>query len=262
MPFLKDPGYAKVQIGVYIAALEDTMARVSLDNDDAEMLGPSTRSTTSNKSANTLQPVAKRATTKWRRSRPKRRKRILNDLQVSDSIVTGTAFNQADFQWSIQQAITRSIVLLHIRYDIYHTIQPHIFHRGQLVDLDDDIPELQIPEVLPIRDEDRLMLFLNSELGEGNTGVVHGGVLEIVSVKRHCRMEVAAKLSFSDAQIERLRDEWEMHEHLMSSGVKGIPALLGGFYDPNSNSTPLCLLMNYAGVSLQRSGVTITSVQR
>src|ERR1700729_4073642 len=32
IPFLKDPGYGKVQIGIYITALEDALQRMALDS--------------------------------------------------------------------------------------------------------------------------------------------------------------------------------------------------------------------------------------
>lgn len=32
VPFLKDPGYGKVQIGIYIIALEDALQRITLDS--------------------------------------------------------------------------------------------------------------------------------------------------------------------------------------------------------------------------------------
>lgn len=33
MPFLRDPGYGKLQIGIYIAAIEDALARHRLEKD-------------------------------------------------------------------------------------------------------------------------------------------------------------------------------------------------------------------------------------
>jgi hypothetical protein len=113
--------------------------------------------------------------------------------------------------------------------------------------------------------DERLLLYLNSELGQGATGVVHGGILEVedMSGRKRSRLDIAAKLSFTDAQRDRLQQEWSVYMHLTMEGIQGIPTLLGIFYDPELEDTsPLCLLMCYAGLSLQRSGRSITSAQR
>jgi hypothetical protein len=91
---------------------------------------------------------------------------------------------------------------------------------------------------------------------------VHGGVLEIETEDTRSRLNVAAKLSFSDEQRERLHGEWSVHMFLTSRGVKGIPTLLGIFYDPEVETAPLCLLTCDAGVSLRKSSKSITSAQR
>lgn len=155
-------------------------------------------------------------------------------------------------------------MFFHLYYDIYDTINPEIFHRVPAVDPEE---EDATPEpaklVSSVSQGERLLLFLNSELGQGATGVVHGGVLEVESSRKSSRLNIAAKLSFTDAQRERLQQEWSVYMHLTTEGVEGIPTLLGIFYDPElEDASPLCLLMCHAGVSLQRSGMSITSVQR
>lgn len=79
---------------------------------------------------------------------------------------------------------------------------------------------------------------------------------------RRSRLHIAAKLSFSDEQREGLQREWFVRMYLTSQGVKGIPTLLGIFYDPDVETAPLCLLSCHAGVSLQRRGASITTHQR
>jgi hypothetical protein len=109
------------------------------------------------------------------------------------------------------------------------------------------------------------LLYLNSKLGQGATGVVHGGVLEVEdsSDRKSSRLDIAAKLSFTDMQRERLQQEWSVYMHLTMEGIQGIPTLLGLFYDPElEDRSPLCLLTCYAGLSLRRSGQSITSIQR
>lgn len=153
-------------------------------------------------------------------------------------------------------------MLLHLRYDIYGTINPQVYHRAPVVGSDDERTPERAPIISDVPPDARLLLFLNSELGQGNTGVVHGGVLEVEAEHKKSWLAVAAKLSFSDEQRDRLQEEWSIHMHLTLEGVEGIPPLLGIFHDPDIVASPLCLLTCHAGVSLARSGQSITSAQR
>ena len=48
-----------------------------------------------------------------------------------------------------------------------------------------------------------------------------------------------------------------------SEGIQGIPITLGIFYDPElQDKTPFCLLMSFVGVSLRKSGLSVTVAQR
>lgn len=152
--------------------------------------------------------------------------------------------------------------MLHLCYNIYHTINPQVFHRAPVTDSDDDHTPEPPPPVSAVTKDASLVLILNSVLGQGNTGVVHGGVLKIEADNKNSQLDVAAKLSFSDKQRERLQAEWSVHMYLTSLGINGIPTLLGIFYDPEVETAPLCLLTCFAGISLQKSGKSITSAQR
>jgi len=92
---------------------------------------------------------------------------------------------------------------------------------------------------------------------------VHGGLLEVESGHNSSRLDIAAKLSFSEQQRDHLQQEWSVYTHLTSEGVEGIPTALGIFYDPElQDRAPLCLLMSHVGVSLRSSGMSISSAQR
>lgn len=153
-------------------------------------------------------------------------------------------------------------MLVHIFYDIYDTTRPQIYRRAPITDSDDERTPEPAPIVNDAPPDARLLLFLNSELGQGNTGVVHGGILEVEAENKKSRLHVAAKFSFSDEQRDRLQEEWSIHMYLTLEGVEGIPSLLGIFYDPEMLASPLCLLTCHVGVSLAQSGQSITSVQR
>jgi len=154
----------------------------------------------------------------------------------------------------MRQGVSRNFLLLHLHYDIYDTVNPQIYHRVPIADSEDEkTPEL--PTIVDVvQQDDRLLLFLTSKLGEGSTGVVHGGVLEVETQHRKSRLAIAAKLSFTEDQRERLQNECLVHMHLTEAGVQGIPPILGIFYDPEIAAAPLCLLTCHAGVSLEKVG--------
>jgi hypothetical protein len=185
---------------------------------------------------------------------------MINDPEVCLCLYFTTEAHR--HQWCIQQAVSRDYLLLHLCYDIYGTINPQVYRRAPIVDSDDERTPERAPIINDVPPDARLLLFLNSELGQGNTGVVHGGVLEVETEQKTSWLAVAAKLSFSDEQRDRLQEEWSIHMHLAVEGVEGIPPLLGIFHDPDIVVSPLCLLTCHAGVSLARSGQSITSAQR
>jgi hypothetical protein len=69
IPFLKDPGYGKVQIGIYITALEDALRRFTLDN-------------LSDSSGTRKKPAKKRPATNNSGGRSKKRQRTIYDPEV------------------------------------------------------------------------------------------------------------------------------------------------------------------------------------
>lgn len=97
--------------------------------------------------------------------------------------------------------------------------------------------------------EDCLSIVLTSEIGNGGTGVVLGGQLEVKATKGLAPLDVVVKLAFNHVQRDSLRNEYEIYRQLCSKGVvKGIPTALGFFDD--SEGGPSALVMSFAGVSL------------
>lgn len=135
-----------------------------------------------------------------------------------------------------------------------------MFHRGARAHLD-EMGSRRTSPVTPVARDDRLLLFLTSEIGRGATGVVHGGTLEIESEHRRSSVNIVAKLAFTSSQQARLAQEWSVYTHLALNGVQGIPTLLGIFHDVERDNGPSCVLMRHAGTSLRRAS-PISSVQR
>jgi hypothetical protein len=163
------------------------------------------------------------------------------------------------FKWTMQQALSRHILLLHIKYDIYDSIRPAIFYRGCRVNSNNAglVSPPTTPATVFPKDE-RLLLVLTSELGQGATGVVHGGILQVESEHKISKLEIAAKLAFNDEQQEALVFESSIYLHLAREGVDCIPTILGSFHDVEEDG-PSCLLMSRNGKSLQDRGTSIST---
>lgn len=90
---------------------------------------------------------------------------------------------------------------------------------------------------------------LTSDLGEGGTGIVHGGQLFVNTGGDEVALNIAVKLSFNNDQQDMLRDEYLCLSELHSRGVAGIPTVLG-YYDSIDENGPTMLVMLNAGVDL------------
>jgi len=307
VPRLSHPGYGKVQIGIYLEALEDAFLRNELDKakPDADGTphgdaddpgdkdkGPPGSGDTDGGPSNAKRkefddnpgPQSKKPRGSKRggnsgggkKSAGDRRKNVSSKQKPTDGedggpgpdtevrVVTHSFgicahLYHDGFKWTIQQALSRPVLLLHIKYNIYDSIRPAIFYRGARVNSNND--GIVTPPTTPATafpKDVRLLLFLTSELGEGATGVVHGGILQVESEHKISTLEIAAKLAFTDEQQAALVAESFIYTHMAEEGIKCIPTVLGYFHDADEDG-PSCLLMSHSGKSLQDRGTTIST---
>jgi hypothetical protein len=159
----------------------------------------------------------------------------------------------------MQQALSRYVLLLHIKYDIYDSIRPAIFYRGCRVNSNNDgVPTPPTTPTTVFPKDVCLLLILTSELGEGATGMIHGGILQVESEHKISTLEIAAKLAFTDEQQEALAFESSIYSHMAEEGINCIPTILGSFHDVEEEG-PSCLLMSRNGKSLQDRGMSIST---
>ncbi|KAF5386089.1 hypothetical protein D9615_002184 [Tricholomella constricta] len=94
------------------------------------------------------------------------------------------------------------------------------------------------------------LLTITSKLGAGATGDVHSASLKFQASTGETVLfsDAVVKLAFDSEQRERMRNEFEVYEHLNSSGVEGIPTIFGLFKDVESEA--LALVMNNVGTSV------------
>lgn len=141
-----------------------------------------------------------------------------------------------------------------MRYGIYDSVNPDLFHRLSGTHSDEEVatPDLELSRDARSIDLDPPVLVLASELGQGGTGMVHGGYLEMRTETGTSRLEIAAKLAFDEDAKVRLVDEWRVYKLLSVQDVKGIPTMLGIFQDSaEPQIMPTCLVTTFAGKSLR-----------
>lgn len=145
---------------------------------------------------------------------------------------------------------------------MYDSIHPALFSRGSReANTSYGLCTPPISPSRPTKENNRLEVFLTSEVGERAGGVLHEGVVEVEFEKKSTSFDVSAKLAFTSQQQRKLARELSMYTLMESKRVKGIPTVIGIFHEVETNG-PLCLIISHAGQSLYKSRTCITSRQR
>jgi hypothetical protein len=268
----ENPGYGKLQVGIYVAAIQDTIARYKqqLDNtarpknsDDDDSFGGD----------NDNDDGGHEGDREHRKDRSGggRRDDLGNsghalemkgrtgkkDPAVDESIAVCLLElckppHEPDYEYQIiQVANSRNVVLLFLRYDIYDSPIPATFFRSApiMAGTKFPTPPLSPRDISTCGLDECLPIVLTSEIGHGATGIVHGGTLQLESVDGSVPLDIVVKLAFHNEQRHALRDEYEVYRNLRSKGVlRGITTVLGFFDDCEGG--PCALVMLYAGASL------------
>jgi hypothetical protein len=95
-----------------------------------------------------------------------------------------------------------------------------------------------------------VIITLRTTIGSGATGVLYDSTLQVHTIKAGLlSQEIVVKIAFEATQRSRMRHEYDMYQHLASSGVEGcIPRVYGLFEDVEGGAT--ALLMNHVGKTL------------
>jgi hypothetical protein len=145
-------------------------------------------------------------------------------------------------------AENRDVIWLYLQYGIYDSPVPATLIRSASSE--------QSPSPTSVRRryrlEECLTIVATSEIGDGATGVVLRGTLQV----EECRsLDVAIKLALSDEQREALRSEYAIYSKLRMKGVcTGIVTLFGLFEDVEGTCS--ALVMSYAGEPLSTVSVS------
>ncbi|GLB43189.1 hypothetical protein LshimejAT787_1300900 [Lyophyllum shimeji] len=136
-----------------------------------------------------------------------------------------------------EHAASRSLALLEIRYGVYNSPAPASFVRSKTKKRKSYGPD------------EYFSLVLTSEIASGATGIAHEAQLKVLVGGSTRSLGVVVKLSFKLEQLERLRHEVSIYEHLAARGVReGIPFVFGLFEDTETDT--LALVMSHVGECL------------
>jgi hypothetical protein len=301
VPFLKDPGYGKLQIGIYIAAIEDALARHRLEKHLAARVSPPDGDEgqdpggTGHDSSDDSDDDDENHDND--QHMPKRRRMCDQDGQsATDPNLLDVSTPKCQFvgpvmltevllrkpQWAMWQARSENGLAIHLAYGEYNSIHPALFDRlGNRGDGRLDLHGLLTPPTSPLNSPansspfspltlssptakkgELLALFLTSEIGLRTSGVLHSGVAEVDVGQQTASLKVTAKLAFVKKHQAKLFHELSVYNHLASKDTKGIPPVLGIFHNARDNG-PYCLVLRDAGLSIHdRSDASISISQR
>ncbi|KII83382.1 hypothetical protein PLICRDRAFT_180464 [Plicaturopsis crispa FD-325 SS-3] len=279
VPRLREPGYTKVQVGLILAALADNFDRLRVDpdyvpdpnpfdlhpgdpkgdgndpDDDDDNGGPDRKKP--------RRPAPKKKGGPSTKRRGRQRKGAKDDLGEGGEPRQDDA-NDADRQWMIEQTLSpsRIALLVHLHYDVFDSTKAAIFHRGARVnDITDEILTPPSSPVTAFAKDERLLLVLESELGRGSAGMVHGSELVVEDGEKESCLDVVTKLAFTKDEQTALLNESSVYRHLALHGVEGVPTLLGEWHD-RDDTGPSCLLLHDAGESVTDCETELSPDQR
>lgn len=140
-----------------------------------------------------------------------------------------------------EEVSSRSLALIRIQHHHFNSPAPASFFRANL-------PEPAGKSVY--EPHEYFYLTITSKLAAGATGDTHAATIELLSTngESYTLDKVVVKLAFERDQRKRMRHEFEVYEHLKSSGVAGIPHIFGLLEDVESDT--LALVMNNVGTCL------------
>lgn len=161
----------------------------------------------------------------------------------------------------LEQCSRREIVFLALKHTVYNSTAP----ASLLRELPTLFPGTAIPpksSKAHVANRQRIYsphqyitITVTSDLGHGAVGVVHRGSLEVTTAKGVTySCDAVIKLAFSEKQQDKMRYEYSIYQHLITSGtdVVGIPSVFGMFKDMVVGG-PLALVMSFGGTDIWHS---------
>ncbi|KAK2467450.1 hypothetical protein APHAL10511_000305 [Amanita phalloides] len=254
-PVCANPGYGKLHIGIYIAAIQETIDRQLQPkpkppgDGGSDLIGGD-----KDQDRNQGSGSGRKDGRGYRGGGSKGGRELRKSSRLRGS--AGRRGPTDDEQLAIEKAIhvanKRDVVFLYLQYGIYDSPVPASFLRSApsiIARTRCPTPPFSPRVIRTCGPEECLIIVLTSEIGRGATGVVHRGTLKLDLKSVTMALDVVVKLAFDTEQRDALESEYEIYRHLRSKGVRqGIATTLGIFDD--SEGAACALVMLYAGVPL------------
>ena len=293
-PTCKDPGYGKLQVGIYVAAIQDMIDRTKQrlrrsqpkspdgdnpdgggddkdDQDDEWGSGSGGKDDQGNGKDRIGDDGHGNPSGGVRKSSrfqggTERKDPCIDELVTIEVCLPRPCKcpDQPDHQRqkTIQAASKRDMLLLYLQYSVYDSPIPASFIRSAppiMVKTKYPAPPSSQKAIRTYTPNECLSIVLTSEIGQGATGKVHRGTLKLHNKDGSAPLDVVVKLAFDSQQRDMLRTEYETYRCLWSKGVlRGLTTTLGFFDDTEDG--PCALVMLYAGDSLSDKPERILSV--
>ncbi|KAK2463017.1 hypothetical protein APHAL10511_004974, partial [Amanita phalloides] len=254
-PLCANPGYGKLHIGIYIAAIQETFDRKlqpkpQLPGDGSNDLIGGDQDQDRNQGSGSNRKDRRG----YRGGGPRGGRKMGRSGRLRGSAGRSgpTDHEQLPIEKAIHVANKRDVVFLYLQYGIYDSPVPASFLRSAHPIMSRTRCPTSPYSPRAIRSygaEECLTIVLTSEIGRGATGVVHRGSLKLDLQNVTMALDVVVKLAFDTEQRDALRNEYEIYRHLRSKGVyRGTATILGIFDD--CEGAACALVMLYAGVPL------------
>jgi len=264
-----NPAYGKIQVGIYIAAIQETIDRTRQEiekRDENPSAGVPSRTEEAildgGLDDSPEQPTRPKSSNNPRgkgKQREGNAKRHASgnvvDNQVCIYLLCRVEFYVITAQALLASATGQNHLCLRFFYEIYDSPHPASFCRvNELGEPAGPTGPQPTPlfsgyEVPPL--SSGIHITVHSELPPGSTGIVHIGTMA-VDQSGHT-VKVAVKLAFSKDEKIRLKKEHQVYSLLQSRDVQGVPHNIGLFIDEEQlldAEGPYALVTSYAGVSI------------
>ncbi|KAF7296409.1 Protein kinase domain-containing protein [Mycena chlorophos] len=214
------PPYLRLQVGLYIAVVKDTIARLREEGSAGLR-----RSSRKRKAPEAVSALA------FKRQKVDNKKPTKPESAI-------TIAGRKDF------------MLLYLRYGMYDSPAPASFVRIGPCLKTSDPAKSERPSVKRRYSEDQcIRMILTSQLGLGATGVAHTASLQVVDNDgAEQTQEVVVKIALLPEPQAQLRHEFEIYRRLATHAVQGVPEVYGLFEDLEGGA--IALVMSHCGECL------------
>ncbi|KDQ10901.1 hypothetical protein BOTBODRAFT_147512 [Botryobasidium botryosum FD-172 SS1] len=252
--------YGKLEIGLYIMAIEDALNRAKI-LDERRKFDEEQEATGGEGGSNKRDQRGDdedghdednddiRPRKRARSGRDGRGKSVSQEVRSTN---TGTQHGRPSgghIDKVLQLVGSRDVAAVFLRYGIYDTVSLACFARTHpsLYACTAQSTPPPPPDKSTYRPDEHVTLALISEYKDCATGAVHDAVLEVRTDDGECwTRNVIAKLAFERDQQARLANEYQAYQRLASKSIQEVPLILGMYRDLE-DSGPTALVMTHEG---------------